>query len=164
VVDFASRLAEGLTAHEAAVREANEISQVLRELDEQVRQATGEAVRIGVETFRIKKPKQHNSIFAVVVADFSPPEYEEFKGLGAKTSEKPNNPVLLAKWDTNSRGYPVSLHYSDIGAKAYDKATLEKILGDLLASPETGRSIQGVIDQAARAKAKADEQAKSVDP
>ncbi len=151
MVDFASRLSQGLSAHEEAVREANEIKQVVRDLDEQVFLATDRIIHIGIENFRVRKQAKRDTTVgsfaaaAMGIMDLTVPEYEEFKGIGAKADGVSKEPVLLARWETTSRGYPVTITYFDVRTQAYDKESLEKALGDLLASPETGGAIHRLI-------------------
>ncbi len=153
MVDFKAQLAKGYSAHQKASAAKEEVSDVLGELSQQVEDFT--SGRVGVTLKR-----EIASLMA-----------EALGGLASVTSGLPANLPLktqynlvafdksrgmgsaerLASWMQANTGYPCTLRFEDTKHEAYDRKSLEAILGQLLASPETGRTISLMAAKAPKA-------------
>lgn len=150
MVDFKAQLAKGFSAHEKAASAKEEIAAVLRELTAQVEEFTNG--RVGIMLKREVASLLAEAMGTVANATSGLPAnlplktqynlvaYDKSKGSGG--AER------LASWMQANTGYPCTLRFDDAKREAYDRKSLELILGDLLASSETGRIISAIASSA----------------
>lgn len=153
MVDYKVHLAKGVSAHQKASAAKEEVSAILRELTAQVEDFTNG--RVGVSLKR-----EGASLFGEVIGNLasvtsglpsSPPLKVQYNLVAYDKSGGTGSAERLASWTQANTGYPCTLRFDDAKREAYDRKSLESILGELLASPETGRIISAIASKAPRA-------------
>lgn len=145
MTDFIARLHQGIKAHEENEVRRSEIKSVLGELNNQIESATNGKLNVFIQEFSEKKKKKASSLTELVNPfDFSNVETIKYMGL-AVGDKNHNHAQMLAKWFESTAVYPITLEYDDLSIDAFSKQDLEMALGDLLASPTTGRSISRLV-------------------
>lgn len=146
MANFKAQIEKGLTAHQHAVSAKQEIASVLEELDVQIAEATNGKVGIKVRSF-LTLPEER-SIFsglaASIAASITSPTARHM-GLAAYHKKHDDCPVeKLAVWEQANTGYPCTIRFDGQKRDCYDRQSLEKMLGELLATSETGRLVAQV--------------------
>lgn len=149
MVDFKAHLAKGVSAHKKASAAKQEVVEVLRELSAQVEEYTDGKVAITLQ-------REAASIIEAVggIANLtsglkaSLPLKIQYNLVAYEKSKGTLKTERLASWTQANTGYPCALRFDDAKREAYDRKSLESILGDLMASVETGRIITSIVDRA----------------
>lgn len=147
MVDFKEQLEKGLSAYRQASAARQEIESVLRNFSAQIEYYTNNIVGIilkedtasrvaGVISNLAKlgsKPVSYNKQYSIVAID---------------KSENSEQEEYIATWQQSDTGYPCVVTFSNSRNVIYDREALENTLGDLLASPDTGRAISLILSAA----------------
>lgn len=159
MVDFKAQLAKGFSAHQKASAAKEEVSSVLNELSAQVADFTGGRVGILLK-------REIASLIAETLGNVASvtnglpsnlPLKTQYNLVAYDKSRGAGNAERLASWMQANTGYPCTLRFDDAKHEAYDRKSLEAILGELLASPETGRIISAIASKPPKAIEAGDE-------
>ncbi|KAA3525204.1 hypothetical protein DXM29_19150 [Agrobacterium tumefaciens] len=153
MVDYKAQLAKGFSAHQKVSVAKQEVASILNELSRQVMDFT--EGRIGIALKRETTSLIAEALDSVASITNGLPTnlplkiqynlvaYDKSRGMG--------NAERLASWMQARAGYPCTLRFDDTKHEAYDRKSLETILGELLASPETGRIISSIMSKEPKA-------------
>ncbi|WP_152967538.1 hypothetical protein [Pannonibacter phragmitetus] len=147
MVDFKSQLAKGYKSHQKATEQKAEIRSVLNELSKQVTDFTKGRVGIKLETTLASQVSHTLGWAASLInkAQSSAPLKRHYNLIAYDISQTTTDiKNSLSSWETSNTGFPCILRFDDTTHVANDRKSLETILGELLASPETGRIISNI--------------------
>ena len=149
MVDFKAQLAKGFTAHEKASAAKAEVKAVLMELSKQVEEFTHGKVAIKLKA--VPRPMSVGVFAQVARLSMDPaprpPAASETILIAFDKKLGPHDGERLAYWEQSNRGYPCTLIFDQIKRDVLDRRSLENVLGELLASPETGRIISSIVEK-----------------
>ncbi len=147
MVDYKAQLAKGFSAHQRVSIAKEEVASILSELSKQVMDFTGGRVGIALKREVASLVAEALGSVASITSglptnlplkiQYNLVAYDKSRGIG--------NAERLASWMQARTGYPCTLRFDDTKHEAYDRKSLEAILGELLASPETGRIISSIV-------------------
>ena len=135
-MDFKESLNKGLKAYENVVKEKEEIINVFRDLNEQIKEL-GIKIEIRPKKELIKKSS------GLLVYSLRPQEYIFYSSIDVIKNEKYEE---LSKWEQKGEGYPCIIKTKNTEYSCYDKESLEKSLIYLLETPETGKTIKKLLN------------------
>lgn len=140
MVDFRQSLRKGLVAHEQANNEKAEIRSIIESLEESVGEVTEGKVGIKIIT---ESPSFSSTAAQIAAAAAGAVlDIEPIRWLVAYNL-KGESTILkkIARWEVSVSGYPCTIRYHRERIDAYDRASLEAGLSELLEFPETARII-----------------------
>ncbi|WP_368517504.1 hypothetical protein [Rhizobium sp.] len=145
MVDFKSQLRKGIAAHERASAAKQEVSSILEDLTAQIEEYTNGRVGITVK----EETSLANTIRAIAAMGSGAPEKLPLKTQFVLVAydKSSGEAKRLASWTQEPTGYPCTLRFGDANREAYDRKSLEAILGELLSSAETGRIISSIVSK-----------------
>lgn len=142
--NFESALKTGLAS---AVEEANnleEIETVLETLKANIESFTSNCV-----SSKLIEQTNQEIDFSTALSSLQGPREVKYKSLMALNKTGKNQYYKeLCEWDYGSRGYPVTLDYSNKSIACADKESLINALQDLLMRPESGKKIKFLMEKA----------------
>jgi hypothetical protein len=147
MVDFKSQLEKGYKSHQKATAQKEEIKSVLNELSKQVKEFTEGRVEIKLETDLASQVSHTLGMAASFInKERSSAPLKRRYNLIAYDASRNTTDIKnsLSSWEPSNTGFPCVLRFDDTTHVANDRKSLETILGDLLASPETGRIISTI--------------------
>ncbi len=146
MVNFRDRIRTGFAAHELADAAQQEIKSVISAVNDAIKAETNG--RVGFEVFEHRPTKPIPSLVAQIAAGIQPlretAEPESWLAV-VRSDEKKSVRRKLARWDMSVEGYPCVVKILHDRTTAYDKTSLEEILGQLLEHPETGKAIHELM-------------------
>lgn len=150
MVDFKEQLAKGFNAHQRASAAKEEVNSILQNLTSQVEEFTEGRVGITLkrEIASMTAEILNNVAGFTSGVPITPPLKTQYNLVAYDKSRGTGNAERLASWLQDKTGYPCALRFGDAKREAYDRESLEAILGELLASSETGRIISSIASKA----------------
>ena len=144
MTDFGSAYAAGLAAHANAERNIQEIVSVFNTLAQQVKDASGGVIVIE-RTMSVRTLSNRRSLMDLAAGIPAPTEKYDCL-VARRASSGPAKSSELCTYTLAPSGYPVSISYVDVSDEAHDKASLERILEQLLRHPTTGKTLKLLLD------------------
>ncbi|MCY0093860.1 hypothetical protein [Hoeflea ulvae] len=152
MVDFKAQLEKGFDAHEKASAAKKEINHILREIAKVIEEYTDGKVSIYVKreslyTNTLSSLVKIGSIFSAPVNNKdaeSQTSLDDKLVAYDKLNDRKHDAESLAYWSQSDAGYPCTLRFGGTKHNAFDRESLELVLGELLASSETGRIISSI--------------------
>lgn len=141
MVDFIDSFNKGLSAAEKAIANKDEIDSVIEQLSEQLLQATNGKLKIS-----ITEKYMPLAGFMMKLSDVI--ERKKYWTIAASNPLASYQPKELAEWKFSESGYPCRIVLSDTEIYCEDKIALENALSKLLATPEAGKKLKAVMEQA----------------
>jgi hypothetical protein len=146
MVDFKKALQTGLAANADAEAKRAEIRSIVGSVSDQLAEATSGALCLMLRETHRNKVRQLTNVFAVITGETKEVTRVEYTALSARRVIEPRGLVDLAEVEMEPTGYPVSITSPGTHAYAHDRESFERALEELLAHPDTGGRIQGLLD------------------
>ncbi len=147
MANFREAYEAGLRAFDAVSHARGEVQELLREFAEQVHQASGGLISIGIGKNPVQALKQLLTDIAIVGAPPDSLKWTETSIYAARTDNGQQRE--LCHLTLGKLGYPVRLAYGKERVSCHDREALELALEELLKSPDTGGKYHSLLHASA---------------
>ncbi len=151
MADFKTALTNGLRANADAVAKKNEIHAVVRDVSDQISEATGGVIAFQIVP-RVRNVVRHFTNRLALAMGLEEQQKEEvpYLQLTAVRRQPPASTAALGEIEIDDAGYPVYIRSGKaVSETAWDRESLERALTSLIQHPNTGNQIQELLDMKA---------------
>lgn len=141
MADYLISLRHGLEAADRTAKEKKEISDIFKELNQQLNTGTQGRLAIGIHEFRGSGEKKSTASAALGSAVLGFLDLATHTGLGLSHKLERLPVAKLAVWRQETAGYPCDVIFGSAKYSCGDRAALERALKILLADPSVGAKV-----------------------
>ncbi|AJE02068.1 hypothetical protein [Geobacter pickeringii] len=148
MADYIDAFKQGLAAAEAAERAKQEINEIFRELDIQMRAGSEGKISIDRKEYYVRDQGMAPAFAALATLPYvlGGRKRETYWAVVAENPLIPDSPTKeLATWTQGRSGYPCKIAFANVDRSCADRESLEIALDVLLRDPTVGEKLSSLM-------------------